>query len=115
MPPTPQATRPFGYVTGDAARYTLMPFRQDRAKHAGRKIPTDKPGKSRNEIFSACNVIMYEQYVILYYIVGPTCRGPNGQVHAYFEIKKRDARCTGGQALWSTSSPNRKRYGSQGT
>ena len=57
---------PFSYVTGDAARYTLTPFRQDRAKHAGRKIPTDKPGKSRNKIFSACNAIMYEQYIILH-------------------------------------------------
>ena len=68
MPPTPQATRPFGYITGDAARYTLTPFRQDRAKHAGRKIPMDKPGKSGDEISFACNAIMYEQYVILYYI-----------------------------------------------
>ena len=42
--------------------------------------------KSRREISFACDAIMYEQYVILYYIVGPTCRGPNGHVHASLEI-----------------------------
>ena len=36
--------------------------------------------KSRSEISPACKAIMYEQYVILYYIVGPTCRGPNSHV-----------------------------------
>ena len=35
---------------------------------------------SRREISFACDDIMYEQYVILYYIVGPTCRGPNSHV-----------------------------------
>ena len=79
-------TDPFNYVTGDAARYTLTPFRQDRAKHAGRKIPTDKPGKSGDEISFACNALMYEQYVILYCIVGPICRGPNDHVRASLEI-----------------------------
>ena len=77
MSSTPQATRPFSYAAGNAARYTLAPFRQDRAKHAGRKIPTDKPGKSGNEISLTCNAIMYEQYVILYYIVwGPPVGDP---------------------------------------
>ena len=42
--------------------------------------------KSRNEIFVACNAIISVQYVILYYIVGPTCRGLNGHVHASLEI-----------------------------
>ena len=42
--------------------------------------------KSRNKISFACNAIMSEQYVILYYIVGPTCRGPNGHVRASLEI-----------------------------
>ena len=39
-----------------------------------------------NEISFACNGIMYEQYVILYYIVGPTCRGRNGHVRVSLEI-----------------------------
>ena len=39
-------------------------------------IPTDKPGKSGDEISFACNIIMYEQYVILYCIIGPISRGP---------------------------------------
>ena len=42
--------------------------------------------KSRREISFACDAIIYEQYVILYYIVGPTCRGPNGHIHASLEI-----------------------------
>ena len=42
--------------------------------------------KSRSEISPACKTIMYEQYVILYYIVGSTCRGPNGNVRASLEI-----------------------------
>ena len=42
--------------------------------------------KSRSEISSACKAIMYGQYVILYYIVGPTYRGPNGHVRASLEI-----------------------------
>ena len=39
-----------------------------------------KARKSRNEISFAYDAIMYEQYDILYYIIGPTCRGPNGHV-----------------------------------
>ena len=42
--------------------------------------------KSRKEISFACDAIMYEQYVILYYIVGPTCRGPSSYVRASLEI-----------------------------
>src|SRR6185436_1952241 len=34
--------------------------------------------KSGREISFACNAIIYEQYAILYCIVGPTCQGPNG-------------------------------------
>ena len=86
MPPTLQATRPFSYAAGNATRYTLASFRQDRANHTGRKIPTDKSGKSGREISFACDAIMYEQYVILYRIVGPICRGPNGHVRTSLEI-----------------------------
>ena len=42
--------------------------------------------ESRREISFTCDAIMYEQYVILYYIVGPTCRGPNGHVRASLKI-----------------------------
>ena len=42
--------------------------------------------ESRREISFACNAIMYGQYVILYYIVVLTCRGPNSCVSAPFEI-----------------------------
>ena len=42
--------------------------------------------KSMSEISSACKAIMYGQYIILYYIIGPTCRGPNGHVRASLEI-----------------------------
>ena len=40
----------------------------------------------KREISLACDAIMYEQYVILYYIVGPTCRGPSSYVRASLEI-----------------------------
>ena len=42
--------------------------------------------ESRREISFACDAIMYEQYVILYYIIGPTCRGPSSHVRASLEI-----------------------------
>ena len=45
-----------------------------------------KARKSRNKIYVACNTIMYVQYVILYYIAGPICRGPNGYVQSSLEI-----------------------------
>ena len=44
--------------------------------------------ESRREISIACNAIMYGQYVILYYIVGPTCRGPNSCVRAPLRYKR---------------------------
>ena len=44
--------------------------------------------ESKEEISFACEAIMYEQYVILYYIVGPTCRGPNGCVRAPLRYKR---------------------------
>ena len=88
------------YHTAYAATYTARSatlqatpqptpwHRFDKTGHgyAGRKIPTDRARKSRNEISVACNAIMTELYVILYYIVGPTCRGPNGHVRASLEI-----------------------------
>ena len=54
--------------------------------YAGRKIPTGKARKSRNKISVACNAIMSLQCIILYYIAGPICRGPNGYVHSSLEI-----------------------------
>ena len=54
------------------------PWRRfDKTGHgyAERRIPTSRATKSRNEISVACNAIMSVQYVIVYYIVGPTCRG----------------------------------------
>ena len=42
--------------------------------------------ESKRETSFACDAIMYEQYVSLYYIVGPTCRGSNGCVRAPLEI-----------------------------
>ena len=44
--------------------------------------------ESRREISFACDAIMYEQYVILYCIVGPTCRGSNGYVRAPLRYKR---------------------------
>jgi len=44
--------------------------------------------ESKREISFACDAIMYEQYVRLYCIVGPTCRGSNGCVHAPLRYKR---------------------------
>ena len=68
IPPTPQATRPFSYAAGNAASYTLAPFRQDGAWICWTEESRGQARESRNEISFACNAIMYEQYVILYYI-----------------------------------------------
>ena len=77
---------PFSYAAGNAASYSLAPFRQDRHGYAERKTPTGRAKKSRNEISVVCNAIISVQYVILYYIVGPTCRGLNGHVRASLKI-----------------------------
>ena len=58
--------------------------------YAGRRIFTGRR-KSGNEISVACNTIMSVQYVVLYCITGPTCRGPNGHVRASHEIYKGGA------------------------
>jgi len=74
-------TAPFHH-TAYAASYTARsatlqatpqatPWRRfDKTGHgyAGRRIFTDRARESRNEISVACNAIIYEQYVILYYI-----------------------------------------------
>ena len=92
-------TAPFHH-TAYAASYTARsatlqatpqatPLRHfDKTGHgyAGRKIPTGRARKSRNEFSIACNDIMSVQYVILIYIVGPTYRGLNGHVRASLEI-----------------------------
>ena len=44
--------------------------------------------ESKEEISFACEAIMYEQYVILYYIVGPTCRGSNSCVRTPLRYKR---------------------------
>ena len=43
--------------------------------------------KSRSMISFLCSAIMYEQYVVLYYIVGPTCWGPNSHVRVPLRYK----------------------------
>ena len=58
MSPMPQATPPVQLRGRLRRKLRLAPFRQDRAKHAGRKIPTDKPGKSWNKISVTCSAIM---------------------------------------------------------
>ena len=69
-----------------AASYVWRHFEKTGHGYAGRRIPTSKARKSRNKVSVACNAIMSVQYVILYYIVGPMCRGPNGYVHSSLEI-----------------------------
>src|SRR6185437_11135444 len=90
VPPTPQTTRPV-QLRGRLRQATpqATPWRHfDKTGHgyAGRKIPTSKAKKSRNKISVVCNAIMSVQYVLLYYIAGPICWGPNGYVHSSLEI-----------------------------
>ena len=47
----------------------LAPFRQDSAWICWMEDSRGQARKSMNEISSACNAIMHEQYVVLYYIV----------------------------------------------
>ena len=61
--------------------------------------------ESRREISIACNAIMNGQYVILYYIVGPTCRGPNSCVRAPLRYK-REALAVHRHLQMDTSSRN---------
>ena len=85
---------PFSYVAGDAACYAWRRFDKTTPGmlNGGFK---ERARKSRSEIPFACIAIMYEQYVILCYIIGPTCRGPSSHVRASLKIEKGGARCTG--------------------
>ena len=83
------------YAASYAARsatWQAMPLATPSAVSTRQRLDTLNRGfqeqarKSKREISFACNAIMYEQYVILYYIVGPTCRGPNDHVRASLEI-----------------------------
>ena len=67
-----------------AASYTTRVATWQATPLATSGIVPDKtaPGHEEQEIPFAYDAIMYEQYVILYYIVGPTCRGPNSHVRA---------------------------------
>ena len=73
---------PFSYAAGNAASYPLASFRQDRAWICW----TEDSHRQSKEISIACNAIMSVQYVILYYIVGPTCWGFNRHVRTSLEI-----------------------------
>jgi len=44
--------------------------------------------ESKRKISFACDAIMHKQYVRLYYIVGPTCRGSNDCVRAPLRYKR---------------------------
>ena len=48
----------------------------------------EQASESKREISFACNAIMYEHPVILYRIVGPTCRGSNSRVRAPLRYKR---------------------------
>ena len=58
----------FSYAAGNAASYILAPFGQDRVWICWTEDSCGQSNESRNEISFACNAIMYEQYIILYYI-----------------------------------------------
>ena len=62
--------------------------------------------ESKREISFACVAIMYEQYVSLYCIVGPTCRGPNSCVRAPLRYKREAFAVHRGYLQTDTSSDN---------
>ena len=78
--------------TARSAMWQATPLAMSGAVPTRQRLDTLNGGlqeqarESRREISFACDVIMYEQYVILNYIVGPTCRGPNSHVRASLEI-----------------------------
>ena len=74
-------------MAGGATSYdrpVLIRQRQDMMDEGLR----EQARESKREISFACDAIMYEQYVILYYIIGPTCRGPNGLVRVPLRYKR---------------------------
>ena len=74
-------------VACDATSYVRLRPDKTAPGHDGRRATGAGKGTQR-EISFACDAIMYEQFVILYYIVGPTCRGPNNCVHAPLRYKR---------------------------
>ena len=73
-------------MAGDATSYDRLRPDKTTPGHDGRRAPGAGEGIQR-EISFACDAIMYEQYAILYYNVGPTCRGPNSCVCAPLRYK----------------------------
>ena len=74
-------------MAGDATSDVRLRPDKTAPGHDGRRAPGAGKGIQR-EITFACDAIMYEQYVILYYNVGPTCRGPNSCVRAPLRYKR---------------------------
>ena len=62
--------------------------------------------ESKRKISFACDAIMHEQYVRLYYIVGPTCRGSNDCVRAPLRYKREALAVHKGNLQTDTSSRN---------
>ena len=80
-------TARLSYVAGDTTSYIWHRPDKTVPGHDERRAPG--AGKeSRREISITCNAIIYGQYVTLYYIVGPTCRGPNSCVRAPLRYKR---------------------------
>ena len=72
-------------VAGDATSYVRLRPDKTAPGHDGQRAPGAGKGIQK-EIAFACDAMMYEQYVVLYYNVGPTCRGPNCHVRTSLEI-----------------------------
>ena len=81
-------------VAGDATSNVRLRPDKTAPGHDGRRAPGAGKGIQR-EITFACDAMMYEQYVVLYYNVGPTCRGPNSCVRAPLRYKRGRSLCTG--------------------
>ena len=74
-------------MAGDAAGYTWRRSDKTAPGHAERGTPGAGKGIQERDLLRLRRH-NYEQYVILYYIVGPTCQGPNGHVRIPLRYKR---------------------------
>ena len=74
-------------MAGNAASYAWRRSDKTVPRHAERGTPGADNGIQERD-FLRLRRHNYEQYIILYYIVGPTCRGPNGHVRVPLRYKR---------------------------
>src|SRR6185312_7906732 len=74
-------------MAGDATSYDRLRPDKTAPGHDGRRAPGAGEGIQERDLLCLRRHNVYEQYVILYYNVGPTCRGTNSCVRAPLRYK----------------------------